>query len=85
MAGSVRMNITVPQDVAETLKEMAGPREQSSFIAKSVRLYARQLKRKQLIAELKEGYQAAAREGASVSEDFDAALIDGLDDEHLER
>lgn len=79
---SVRLNVTVPKDVAETLKEMAGPREQSSFIANSVRFYARKLKRKQLLEELKEGYQATAEEGLEIAKEFDSTLMDGLDDEN---
>jgi len=82
MSVSVRVNVTLPEDVAETLKEMAGPRGQSSFIAQSVRFYARRLRRQRLLEELKEGYRATAREGLEISREFDSALIDGLDDEN---
>ncbi len=82
LGDSVRLNITVPRDVAETLKELAGPREQSSLITKSVRFYVRRLKRQRLLAELREGYTAVSREGLELSEEFDSTLMDGLDDEN---
>lgn len=81
MAGSVRLNVTVPLDVAETLKEMAGPREQSSFIAHSVRHYAKLLKRKKLMEEMKEGYLASNPAASELSKEFDSILMDGLTDE----
>ena len=81
MSASIRLNVTVPQDVAQTLKEMAGPREQSSFIAESVRHYAKLLRRKKLHEEMKEGYLASHAEGEELSKEFDTTLMDGLTDE----
>lgn len=77
-----RLNITLPEDVVETLKTLAGPREQSNFIAKSVRYYARRLQRKKLFEELKLQYEEAAADGLAVTREFDSALTDGLDDEN---
>ena len=82
MSNAVRLNVTVPEDVAETLKEMAGPGKQSSFIANSVRYYAKLLKRKQLIEELKEGYTATSCEGLEIARDFDQTNMDGIEDDN---
>ena len=82
MPSSVRLNVTVPKDVAETLKEEAGARGQSAFIAESVRFYAKRLKRKRLMEALKEGYLATAKEGTELSKEFDDSLTDGFDEDY---
>ncbi len=79
---AVRMNVTLPEDVAETLKEMAGPRGQSSFVADSIRYYAKRIKRRKLLKELEEGYKAAAKEDQELNQEFDHTLMDGLEDEN---
>ena len=48
-----RLNITVPEDVADILK---GVKNKSAFIAEAVREYKKQKDKEKLIAELKEGY-----------------------------
>ena len=78
---AVRINVTLPEDIVKTLKEMAGPRGQSSFIAESIRFYSRRLKRQQLIRELEEGYKATAKEDQAINRDFDQTLMDGLENE----
>ncbi len=79
---AIRMNITLPEDIAQTLKEMAGPRGQSSFVAESIRFYAKRIKRQRLKKELEEGYKATANEDLALTRDFDQTLVDGLDDEN---
>lgn len=81
MPASVRLNVTVPEDVAEILKEMAGPRGQSSFIADSVRSHAKRMKRRQLLKELEEGYKATANEDLALAREFNSTLMDGLEDD----
>ena len=79
---AIRMNVTLPEEIVETLKEMAGPRGQSSFVAESIRYYAKRLKRQQLKKELEEGYKASAEEDLELSKEFDATLMDGLEDDN---
>ena len=45
-----RLNITVPEDVADILK---GVKNKSAFIAEAVREYKKQKDKEKLIAELK--------------------------------
>ncbi len=80
---AVRINITLPEDVIELLKDHAGPREQSSFIAESVRLRVEQIKKENLLLELKVQYQEASREALEINNDFDHTLSDGLDNENF--
>lgn len=78
---AVRMNVTLPEDVIKLLKDHAGPREQSSFIAESVRMRAKQIKKEKLTIELKKQYKEASTEALDVSKDFENTLIDGIDNE----
>ncbi len=78
---NVRMNITVPEDVVELLKDHAGPREQSQFIAESVRLRAKQIEKEKLMHELKLEYEEAAKEALEMNKDFEYTLLDGIEDE----
>ena len=78
---AIRMNVTLPEDIAETLKELAGPRGQSSFVAESIRYYAKRIKRQRLKKELEEGYKATSQEDRELNSDFDQTLMDGLDDD----
>ncbi len=79
--GTIRMNVTLPEDVAETLKELGGPRGQSSFVANSIRFYARNLRRKRMQAELKAQYQEVNEEDVELSKDFEGTSSDGIEDE----
>ena len=79
---AIRMNVTLPEDIAETLKELAGPRGQSSFVAESIRYYAKRIKRQRLKKELEEGYKATAQEDRELNAVFDSALMDGLEDDN---
>jgi predicted nucleic acid-binding protein len=78
---AVRINITLPEDVIELLKDHAGPREQSSFIAESVRMRSKQLKKENLILELKSQYEEASNEALEISREFEHTLTDGIDHE----
>ncbi len=78
---AVRMNITLPEDVVELLKDHAGPREQSSFIAESIRMRSEQLKKENLILELKSQYQEASKEALEITKEFEHTLTDGIEHE----
>jgi hypothetical protein len=78
---TIRMNVTLPKDVAETLKELGGPRGQSSFIAESIRFYAKKLRRHQMQSELKAQYLEASGEDLDLVKDFEVTTADGLEDQ----
>jgi cell wall assembly regulator SMI1 len=59
---TIRMNITLPKDVVELLKDHSGPREHSAFIAESIRMRSEQLKKEKLLLELKAQYEEASKE-----------------------
>ncbi|WP_025209745.1 hypothetical protein [Hippea sp. KM1] len=70
-----RLNITVPEDVADILK---GVKNKSAFIAEAVREYKRQKDKEKLIAELKEGYMSTTKEDLELSEEWEVAINDGI-------
>jgi len=70
-----RLNITVPEDVADILK---GVKNKSAFIAEAVREYKRQKDREDLIAELKEGYLSTAKEDMELSKEWEVTTNDGI-------
>jgi len=76
----VRMNITLPKDVAASLNEMAGPRKRSQFIVQALRMMIDQLKNKEMDLQLTEGYRARKDENLKVAEAFEPFDVEGWDD-----
>ena len=78
--GIVRMNITLPKDLAASLDEMAGPRKRSQFIVQALQMMIDQLKNKQLDLQLTEGYCSRKEENLKVAEAFEPFDVEGWDD-----
>ncbi len=77
----VRMNITLPKDLAASLDEMAGPRRRSQFIVQALQMMIDQLKNKQLDLQLTEGYRSRKKENLKVAEAFEPFDLEGWDDD----
>ena len=76
----VRMNITLPKDVAASLDEMAGPRKRSQFIVQALRMMIDQMKKREMELQLTEGYRAGKEENLKVAEAFEPFDLEGWDD-----
>lgn len=76
----VRMNITLPKDLAVLLYKMAGSRKRSRFIAQALRLMIGQMKKAEMDLQLPEGYQAGKNESLIVAEAFEPFDLEGWDD-----
>ena len=76
----IRMNITLPKELVESLDEMAGPRKRSQFIVRALRMMIDQLKNKQLDLQLTEGYRSRKEENLKVAEAFEPFDLEGWDD-----
>jgi len=76
----IRMNITLPKELVESLDEMAGPRKRSRFIAQALRLMIDQLKKKEIDLQLTEGYRVRKDENLKVAEAFEPFDVEGWDD-----
>lgn len=71
----VRLNITMPEEVAEKLRHIAN---KSQFIAQAVREKFLREKRRELERLLAESYQKAAQEDMSANRDWEnPTLTDG--------
>ena len=77
---TVRLNITIPQDLAHALNKFAGPRKRSQFIAEAVRFRIEQKEKEELEKTLEEGYRAVAQESIGITKEFEAADLEGWDE-----
>ncbi|GAB6073232.1 hypothetical protein JCM14244_16090 [Venenivibrio stagnispumantis] len=75
MSTARRLNITLPEDVAEILNNV---KNKSAFIAEAIREYKKQKDKEKLIAELKEGYLLSAKEDIELSKDWEVTINDGI-------
>ena len=76
----VRMNITIPEELAEKLDQIVSSRKKSQFIADSLRQRIKRIEEEEREKKLAEGYKARKEEGLSIAEDFTSADLEGWDD-----
>ncbi len=79
---TLRLNITLPKDIAAKLDSLAGPKGKSSFIAESLQLRIAQLEEQKLKDLLKEGYQNTKTEGLALAKEFEPVDLAGWDDDY---
>lgn len=77
---TVRLNITIPKELARTLNECAGSRKRSQFIVEAVTRQIDQRKKEELERTLEEGYRATAGESSVLAKEFEEADLEGWDD-----
>jgi len=77
---TVRLNITIPKDLAQALNRFAGPRKRSLFIAEAVKQRIEQKEKEELKKKLKEGYKASAKESLAITKEFEVADLEGWDE-----
>ncbi len=70
----VRLNITIPEDVAEQLHQI---RNKSQFIARAVAEKFNREKKQKLEKAMIEGYKEAAAEDQRLNDEWDAATRGG--------
>lgn len=76
----VRMSITIPEDLAQKLEQIAGSRKKSAFIADTLKERIRKMELEELQKELAEGYRARKAESLSIAEDFEPLDLEGWDE-----
>ncbi|RKY54574.1 MAG: hypothetical protein DRP89_04820 [Candidatus Neomarinimicrobiota bacterium] len=77
---TVRLNITLPKNLAEQLERYAGERTKSSFIAQSIEERCKKIEKQRLTQLLSEGYQKNKAEGASITREFESSDLEGWDE-----
>ena len=77
---TVRMNITIPEQLASKLDQLVGPRKKSGFIVQSLEECIRRIEREELKAKLKEGYKERRGEALRIAEEFRRVDLEGWDE-----
>jgi len=77
---NVRLNVTLPRDLVESMNQIAGPRNRSRIISESIREYIRQRKKAELEKQLEEGYRASVKENIVFAQEFEAVDLEGWDE-----
>ena len=73
---TVRVNITLPLDIAEMLKNV---KNKSSFIAEAIRERIEREDKANLMRELSEGYEVRKKEDREISLEWDTTSGDGIE------
>jgi metal-responsive CopG/Arc/MetJ family transcriptional regulator len=76
----VRMSITIPEELAQKLDQVAGSRKKSEFITESLKERIKKMEEEKLQNELAEGYKAQKDESFSIAEEFGAVDLEGWDE-----
>ncbi len=76
----VRLNITIPEELARQLDELVGPRRKSQFITETLNERIKKIRRRELEEILEEGYKAREKESISIAREFEPADLDGWDE-----
>lgn len=68
---TVRLNITLPGNLAVKMNSFIKPRQRSRFIADAVQQKISEMEEIALLEQLKEGYQARKEEGLKITKEFE--------------
>ncbi|MFY9457887.1 MAG: hypothetical protein WAP23_03085 [Candidatus Spechtbacterales bacterium] len=71
-----RVNFTLPEKVVGELSSRVPKGQRSAFVASAVEEKIRTLEAEELRAELIEGYQARAEEGAEINREWEPATLE---------
>ncbi len=72
---TVRVNISLPEELLNEISREVGPRKRSRFITQAIARSLKELKDQKLAAE----YEEAAAEISRINKDLEGAIADGLD------
>jgi len=76
----VRMNITIPEDLARQLDQLVDTRKKSRFITETLRKRVKKIEKDKLQKMLEEGYKRRKEESLSISRDFESIDLEGWDE-----
>ena len=76
----VRMNITIPEDLAHKLNRLIGSRKKSQFIAEALKERIEKIQYKETQKALEEGYKVRKQESHSIAKEFESIDLEGWDE-----
>ncbi len=74
MANKIKLTISLPEELAETLRKEIPDRNRSKFIAKTIEKELKEMKKKNLI----KAYQSAYQEIAQENKNLEGTINDGI-------
>lgn len=74
---TVRMNITIPEDLAHQLNHLVGRRKKSRFIAETLKARIKKIEQEELQEMLEEGYKNRKAESRFIAEAFEPVDLEG--------
>ena len=74
---TVRLNVTLPEELARQLDNLAGTRKKSRFIAETLRQRIEKIQNEQLQTLLEEGYKSARQESLNITKEFERVDLEG--------
>ena len=74
---TMKLNFTVPEDIAEALKARVSKRKRSAFVAAAVLDKLKELEQEQLTQALREGYQARRVEDVEIDKEWEGPTLEG--------
>ncbi len=77
---TVRLNVTLPEELVRQLDNLAGPRKKSRFIAETLRQRIEKIQNEQLQTLLEEGYKSARQESLALAREFEPVDLEGWDE-----
>jgi len=77
---TVRLNITLPEEIARQLDRLAGRNKKSRFIAETLRYRIEKIENEQLQMLLEEGYKATRQESTAIAKEFEPVDLEGWDE-----
>jgi metal-responsive CopG/Arc/MetJ family transcriptional regulator len=76
----VRMNITLPEELARQIDKLVEPRKKSQFIAETLQQRIERIQHEKLQKILEEGYKARKKESQSLTKEFEYIDLEGWDE-----
>ena len=76
----VRMNITLPEELARQIDKLVEPKKKSQFIAEALRQRIEKIRYEELQKALEEGYKARKQESHFIAKDFESVDLEGWDE-----
>jgi len=77
---TVRLNVTLPEELARQLDNLAGPKKKSRFIAETLRQRIEKIQNEQLQMLLEEGYKSAKQESLAIAKEFEFVDMEWWDE-----
>ena len=72
---TLKLNFTIPEDVAHALKERVAKQKRSAFVTTAVLDKLKELEKEQLRQSLIEGYQARREEAVKINREWEAVTL----------